>query len=514
MNTPPPTLLRSVGTVGGFTLLSRLLGLVRDVLMAHTFSTQLVSSAFYLAFTIPNLFRRLFGEGALSAAFVPVFVETRSARGEEAGWRLGGKVLCLLALTLGGLVLLAEFGLWVATDRVADEKTGLVIQLTRIMLPYMIFICLVAMCMGMLNSLQHFLVPAASPCLLNLCWIASLLFFASKAERPIFAVAWAVLLAGFLQLVVQFPALRRKGFRFYPSLDRQDAGVQRIIRLMLPAAVGAAVTQVNVLIDRLLAWTVADYAVSALSFSERLIYLPLGLFATAFGTVLLPTFSTQVVENDVSRMRDTLLRSLRSLLFLMIPASVGLFVLARSVVQMIFEGGDFGAESTTQTMIALRCYAPGLLVFSLAKVFVPAFYSMQDTKTPVKIAAGCVLLNLVLNLIFINTWPEGTRHGGLAFATVIAEAVYGLLLGWYLRRRIGLSFGAVWISGAKILAAALVMGLACWWMQFWFEPVEGSKWSQIVSTLSLVGLGGMVYLVTAWLIQCRELQELRAAVRK
>ncbi|MBN1557514.1 MAG: murein biosynthesis integral membrane protein MurJ, partial [Lentisphaerae bacterium] len=302
-------LVRHTAVVGSWTGLSRLLGFVREILMAALFGTSTAQSAFVVAFRIPNLFRRLFGEGALSSAFVPVFTDSLAHEGREAAWTLAGRVMALLSVVLSGIVLIgvaAATGYLHAGD--PAPRTELVLALLRIMLPYMLCICLVALCMAVLNSFHHFLVPAATPVLLNVLWIGALVWvcphFGETPEARIVGVAWAVLAAGVVQLAVQIPVLVRYGFRGRLSLRwRGDRRVWRVLALMGPAALGLGITQVNVVIDTLLALWIGSWAPAALSFSERLIYLPLGLFATALGTVLLPTFSHQAARNDPAGMR-------------------------------------------------------------------------------------------------------------------------------------------------------------------------------------------------------------------
>ncbi len=521
-------IIKSAGIVSGFTALSRLLGLVRDVLMAGFFGTSLVMSAFVVAFTIPNLFRRLFGEGALSSALVPVLVETREKEGDDVAWLLINRVLFLLAVVLtfstAVVILCALFA------PVANAKTAAVLDLLQIMMPYMIFICLAAVSMGILNSFHHFAISAFAPCILNLLWIATLLFvipnMGNSPEEKIRAVAWAVLLAGFLQWAIQWPVLRHFGWR---PLKKRTSGispafsidekrevndkVKRILCLMGPAALGMAVLQLNVMIDRFLAIWVSAEAPSALFFSERLIYFPLGIFATALGTVLLPVFSGHAARKDPEQIRRGISDGLRHLLFIMIPAAVGLLVLAHPIVQMIFEWKEFDPASTWMTAIALQCYAPGLIVFSLAKVFVPAFYAQQDTQTPVRIGAGAVGLNLMLNITFILTLPQPVKHAGIAFATVLSSVFSMSCLAWTLQRRIGkLAWARVGATAARSFVAALLMAVVALLIHGLFPSL--GKMQQILSVLVSIFGGGGVYLLASFLFRAPELREFAKAIRR
>ena len=514
-------ILKSAGTVGSFTALSRFLGLVRDVLMAGFFGTSLVMDAFVVAFTVPNLFRRLFGEGALSSAFVPVLVETRKKEGDSSAWALVNRVFVLLAAVL--LLITLVVILSVMFLPAPDAKTAAVFDLLQVMMPYMIFICLAAVSMGILNSFHHFAVSAFAPAILNILWIGTVLFvvptLGNSPEEKIRAVAWAVLLAGILQWAVQWPMLFKLGWRpAFPTLGNNDPRVGKILRLMGPAALGMAVLQLNVLIDRTLAWWVGGGAASALFFSERLIYFPLGIIATALGTVLLPTFSGQA--DDPEQMRETISDSLRHLLFIMTPAAVGLLVLATSVVQMIFEWKNFGTASTWMTAIALQAYAPGLIVFSLAKVFVPAFYGMQDTQTPVRVGMIAVALNLALNITFVLMLPQAVKHAGLAFATVLSSVFNMGCLALILHRRLG---GIDWIgvgaTAVRSLASAVLMGVAVWFAKTLFPTFGmfdalGGKVGQIICTAVSIAAGGAVYLVASLFFRAPELREFLKAVRR
>lgn len=508
-------ILRSAGVVGAFTLMSRALGLARDVLMASAFGTSLMMSAFVLAFTVPNLFRRLFGEGALSSALVPVLVETREKEGDPEAWALVNRVLSLLAVVLT-LVTFVVIGFASVVSFESVRMTA-VFDLLQIMMPYMIFICLAAVSMGILNAFHHFAVSSFAPCILNIFWIGTLLFvvphLGEAPEDKIRAVAWAVLFAGFFQWAVQWPVLRRFGWQPAVSTDWKDEKVRRVVCLMGPMALGMAVTQLNVMIDRVLAMWVSPEAPSALFFSERLIYFPLGIFATALSTVLLPVFSGHASRHDREKIRDGITDGLRHILFIMIPAAVGLLVLAHPIVRMIFEWKAFGADSTWMTALALQCYAPGLVVFSLAKIFIPAFYAQQDTKTPVRVGVCAVGLNLVLNVIFILTLPQSIKHAGIAFATVLSETFSIVALALILQRRLGPpDWRRVGFSAVRASAAAVLMGVVAISVYRLFPA--GDKLGQIVAVLSSMAAAGGTYLLGSLLFRAPEIPELMRAIRR
>lgn len=517
--------IRSAGVVGSFTLLSRGLGMLRDIIIAYYFGTSLLASAFFVAFTIPNLFRRLFGEGALSAAFIPVFVETRTKQGDNPAWEMAAKVVTMTAALLSAIAVIGVLALSIGLHLpCCSDRWITTFRLARIMFPYVVFICLAALSMAVLNSYRHFATSAFAPCLLNLILIGVMLLvfpmIGNAPESRATALAWGVLLAGAAQVAIQLPALKRFGCPFKFSSRWNDPRIRKMLLLMGPAALGMAVTQFNVLIDRLLAMWIGPWAPAALFYSERMIYFPLGIIATAMGTVLLPTFSSHAANDDHGSMSRTITEALRHLIFIMIPASVGLLVLAPQILSAIFEWhGSYNAESTLLSARALRFYAPGLVVFSAAKVFVPAFYARQDTKTPVRIGIFVVLLNLTLNIILILTLPEYWKHAGMAFSTVAAEAAGMTALGILLARRIpGIQWKAVLHSFLRCLACSVIMAAAAWLTAFYALPILGNylpaKVAQIVNVALAVGAGALTYFLLILALKAPELYEIRAAGRR
>ena len=516
--------IRFAFAVGGFTMLSRVLGMVRDVLTARLFGTSLAMSAFVVAFRIPNLFRALFGEGALSSAFIPVFMESRRTEGEAAAWRLARRVVTLVGAFLLGVVALGIVGLS-AGLRWPDlgENAAAVLPLARIMLPYVFFICMAALAMAVLNSYRKFSVSAFTPALLNITWILAVLFIIPLVRgglfRQIHALAWTVFVAGAVQLAYQLPSLFRVGWRPGIDTDWRDPRVKQVFLLMGPSALGLAVNQINVLVNSMIAmFGVGAWAPSALFYAERLIYLPQGILATALGTVLLPVLSDFAAQKKHAEMRGAIHHGLRTLLFVMTPAALGLFVLAGPVVQMLFESGSFDWQSTVRTSRALSFYAPGLIVFCLAKVFVPAFYALQDTRTPVKIGLCGVTLNFTLNVAFVLTLPTEWKHAGLAFSTVIAEGFNGLMLALFLRRRLG-PFGFRGILGSlfRALGAAGAMAAVAVFAErgltTWLYLHLPHKAAQIVGVPTAIALGVAVYFGIARVFHFPELGFVLDALR-
>ena len=508
--------IRFAFAVGGFTMLSRVLGMVRDILTAGVFGTSLAMSSFVVAFRIPNLFRALFGEGALSSAFVPVFMASRRNEGEAAAWQLARRVITLVGTVLLAIVTLGILGMSGALHWPGGlgEKAATVLPLARTMLPYVFFICMAALAMAVLNSYQRFSVSAFTPALLNITWILSVLFIVPLVRggtaHQISALAWTVFAAGAVQLAYQIPSLLQVGWRPGLDTDWHDPRVKRVFMLMGPSALGLAVNQVNVMVNSMIAMWVGTWAPSALFYAERLIYLPQGILATALGTVLLPVLSDFAAQKKHAEMCAAVHHGLRTLLFVMTPAAVGLFVLAAPIVQMLFEHGSFDPQSTMLTARALSFYAPGLMVFCLAKVFVPAFYALQDTRTPVKIGLCAVTLNVMLNVVFAMTLPLYWRHAGMAFATVIAEGFNGLTLAFFLRRRLG-SFGLRGILGglARALGAASAMAAVAWLAErkltTWFYIYLPHKAAQIAGVPSAILLGIAVYFLLARVFRFPEL---------
>jgi putative peptidoglycan lipid II flippase len=524
-NMPGKNIIRSAAVVSLCTGMTRIFGFVREILMAHFFGTTLAKSAFDIAFKIPNLFRRLFGEGALSSAFVPVFTETLEHAGKDAAWMLAGRIATMMATILFAIVAVGVVAIEVSL-RWFDlgERLLSVLPLLKIMLPYVFFICLVALCMAIMNSFHRFVLPAITPILLNIIWIIVILFllpyFGETPAEQIRGVAWGVLFAGVLQFAVQFPALIRYGFRFRFSFDWHTKRVRKILGLMLPAALGLGVLQFNVVIDGILALWIGKWAPAALTYAERLIYLPLGVFATALGTVLLPAYSRQATRAEPEEIRKMFKKSFRILMFIMVPASVGLMVLARPIVQAMYMRGMFGEDSVLQTTRALVFYASGLAVFGFYKIVVPAFYALQDTRTPVRVALWMVGLNLTLNILFIATWPYDYKHAGLAFATVISSLVNCVVLSVLLSRRIKLQgWGGMFASLGRILIASLVMaGVAFGAESVVATAVGGARLTgkvvQVASMLSGIAAGMTTYAICSWLICRPEFRELVGSLRR
>ena len=511
------TLLRNTAKVSGFTGLSRILGLVREMLMAHFFGTTLVKSAFDLAFRIPNLFRAVFGEGALSQAFIPIYTETRERSGIAAANAFAGKVLTLLAATLCSITAITIFVIQLIRPSMTyGSSPETVLRLLSILFPYLIFLCLAAACMGILNSIGKFALPAATPMLMNIVWIGTLLFIIPRMpdslDARIEVLAWAVVVSGVLQLTCQALPLFRKDIRPQFSMRWKDPRLKRTFILFGPAALAMGIRDINTLIDGVLALWIGTWAPAALVFAERLAYLPLGLFATALGTVLLPALSKQAVT-DPETTGQTLLQAIYAILLVMLPAAAALMVLASPIIQLIYEKGAFDAESTLLTSRALIAYAPGLVVFSMHKMLLPAFYARKDARTPMLCGAGAVVLNFCLNILFILMLPHTWRHAGLAAATVCASAANTTLLACILFRRSAIpdwkKIGGAALrvgSCALIMAGALVLILPH--LQQWALLDQETKWGQVITVGILIATGGATYALAVLLIARKDVLRL------
>ena len=457
---------------------SRVFGLVREAVMADAFGTGLAKSAFNVAFQLPNLFRRLFGEGALSSAFVPVFTDVLAREGREEANRLVARVAGLLIAVLGGITALGVL-LALAMQHVLaapGSRLEMMLPLVRIMLPYAPLICLAALAMGVLNALRSFAISSLAPVFLNLVMIAAVLVVCPLvADDPVVrirVVSWSVLVAGVVQLAVQLPALVRRGVTLRLLFAwRHDVNLRRVLGLMTPMMFGMAVFQINVFVDSMIAmFLAASWAPAALLFAENIAYLPLGLIGNAFGTVLLPTYSRQVVRNEHAAMRATIESAMRKSFLITAPAAAGLTVLALPVVQLLYmwPGGKFVEQDAIWTMRALAALAPGLIFFSMQKVLTPAFYALQDTRTPLRIGLWGVGLNLAMNLVFVLTWPEGWKHVGLMVSTVIVSFINSVALGMELHKR---TDAPHWAGLAPtfggVMLAAVGMGIVAWRAHAW-----------------------------------------------
>ena len=529
--------LRSAKTVSLCTLLSRVLGLARDIICASFFGTSLAWDAFVIAFKIPNLFRRLFGEGALSAAFIPVFTEYLETKGKNDAWELVNVIGTLLFIILGGMIVLAEVSFSIIpTVFSINQKWELVLNLLMVTFPYVLFICMVAFAMAILNSLKHFLMPALAPVALNICWIAGVFLltpmFGDTLDKKIFAIAIAILIGGVIQLAIQIPVLKNNGITFKPSLYFSHPGVKRIFALMLPIIFGLAAVQINVLMDSFIAiafarppggaenffiagmaipYPLETGAASVLYYGDRLIQFPLGVFGIAMATAVFPFFSTHAARKDWTKFTETFNQAIRVVLFIGIPASVGLILLRTPLVELFYERNAFTVESTYRTATVIFFYALGVWAYSASHVIIRAFYSMQDTLTPVKVGAGMVGLNLILNLTLI--WF--LREGGLALATAISATVQIIILFAILQRKLDITgVRHIFTSTLKILIATFFMFITCWITLKMLPIGNGELMTKFIRLFVPLVVAIITFFIASFLLKSEELKYLYTAILK
>ncbi|GMV54476.1 MAG: putative lipid II flippase MurJ [Betaproteobacteria bacterium] len=430
-------LLKSLATVSFWTLASRILGFVRDFVIAREFGAAAVTDAFFVAFRLPNLLRRMFAEGAFSQAFVPLLSEYRNRLGPEATRALVDRVSGLLALALTLVtvvgILAAPLIINVSAPGFSSEpdKFALTVLLTRITFPYILLISLVALAAGILNTWSRFSVPAAGPVLLNLSFIGMALFAAPYFDPPVLALAWAVVLGGILQLALQLPALARIGMLPRPRLDMHHAGVRRVLKLMAPALLGVSVSQISLVLNTIFASFLPHGSVSWLYYADRLMEFPAGLLGAALGTILLPSLSRLHADARAEEFSDLLDWGLRLTLMLTLPAALALALLATPLIATLFQHGAFGAQDVGETGRALVAYSLGLVGLIAVKVLAPGYYARQDIRTPVRIALVTLAVTQLLNCAFVIPFA----HAGLALSIGLASCVNaGLLLRGLLRR--------------------------------------------------------------------------------
>ena len=488
---------KSAGIISFATLISRILGYIRDIIIARLFGVYVYAQAFVIAFRIPNLFRDFVGEGAANAAIIPVFSEYTTKHSKEEFWELANVVLNLLlivltVITLLGIVFSPVIVRLMAPGFTADPfKLQTTITLTRIIFPYILLVGLAAYAMAILNSLKHFSVPAFAPCLLNV----SVIIFALIFGEGIKGLSLGVLVGGVLQLLVQIPILYKKGFRLKLFRQFKHPAARTIGRLMLPRILSSAVYQLNNFIDSIfgsLVSIVGEGGVAGLYFGYRLILFPLGIFSTALSQAILPTFSTQVLEDNYDNLRRTLSFGLRATFFVMLPASVGFMVLAHPIIATMFQHGKFDAYSTNITASVLFFYSIGLFAYGATRILQSCFFALKDTVTPTKIAVLALIINTVLNAVLI--FPM--KLGGIALATSISGIVTFFMLFFILKKKIHpFNTEAIVSSFLRILLASVCMGAVCYLLKS-------------LNLFLVIFTGMLSYIVFCFIFKVEEMQQL------
>jgi len=498
----------AAGLIGVATFSSRILGFIRDMVLAQLFGATPAADAFFVAYRIPNLLRELFAEGSMSSAFIPVFTEYQTLKSKRDAWELASAVFTTLLTIVTGITIIgivAASGIvWLLAPGFHDEpaKLEMTTLLTRIMFPYLIFISLAALAMGILNSLRAFAAPAFSPVFFNIVIISCAYFLSPMLPEPIVGVAVGVVAGGAAQFAMQLPGLKLRGMLFGFRHEPGHPGVRRIGWLMVPSLLGLSVTQINITVSTVLSSFFAG-GPTYLFYGMRLIQFPLGIFGVALATAILPTLSSQAARKALDELRTTLGFGLRMILFIILPAMLGLILLRQPIVHLFFEHGSFTHDDTVMTATAVLCYAVGLWAFAGVRIIVSAFYSLQDTKTPAITGAVSVGANVVFSLVFMRTLGAA----GLALATALAAMLNGAILVAVLNRRLG---GVDWLSvgrsSLRAIAASVPLILACWWVagaQVWSHPDD---WvAKSVMLFVAMGLSVTGYLGVHAMLQSEEL---------
>jgi putative peptidoglycan lipid II flippase len=516
-----PRLARSAGLFGLATMASRILGLVRDQVLAFYFGAGDAMDAFRVAFRIPNLVRDLFAEGAMSAAFVPTFTHELTTGGKPRAWALANSVITALILITGvlsviGFIFSEPLVRFLADDYSAvPGKLELTIYLARIMAPFLTMAALAAVAMGMLNSLGRFFIPALSPAMFNVATIAIALLFIpiapSLGVQPIVLIALATLVGGVGQVLLQVGPLRSEGYSYRPSFEFGDPAMHRVLLLMGPGTIGMAATQINVLVNTQFASSQGTGAVSWLDYAFRLMYLPIGLFGVSIAAASTPALSRLAALSDTPKMRSTVGGAIGLMLVLNIPATIGLIVLAGPIVSLIFEHGRFTAADTAATARALQLYALGLVAYSVVRIVSPVFYALRLSHIPVTASIVSVVVNVAVNIALVRVMG----YAGLALGTSLAAIVNAGLQVILLRRRLGGIEGRqLTMTFLKILAAGMAMGVATWYAQVLLDQIipGGSIPMQAVRVAGAIAVGLSVLAAAASLLRVREFHEARELV--
>jgi len=489
-------MLKSSGAMAAATMTSRVLGLVREVVYASFMGIGPVASAFKLAFMVPNLFRRLLGEGALTAAFIPIFKHKEVKEGEIEMWRAANAVISGLLVAAGAVTVLAVLGISGALMLGNfSPETMLMLQLLRTMFPYMLLVCLAAVFIGMANARGHFFVPALGSVMLNVVMISSVLlmylpqFKELKLEQRIFGLALGVLVAGFVQMVFQLPTLSREGYRFQWVSPWADPTVREVVKKMIPGSIGVAAFQINVLVTQSYVFLVDPTKTINATFdvAVRLMELPQGIFGISLATFLLPALSGLAAEKKYPEFRATLNQGMNYISFTNLIAAAVSFALAEPIVRLLFEHGKFGPEATPRVAVTLMCFAPGLVLFSMNNILARAFFALKDIKTPMKISVFCLVLNLGFAVVLVGRH----REAGLAVANTLSAMFNTSLLLYALRRKLAkLEFTGLLRNLGILTAAAAIAGLAAYGVFRWWDGLRGHE------TL-LPRLGGVFIPMTA-----------------
>jgi putative peptidoglycan lipid II flippase len=508
---------RAAGVMSGATFISRALGYAKDMILARYFGATGISDTFFVAFRIPNLLRELFAEGSMSSAFIPVLTEYRANQGDDKAKKLVRitftfLLICVGVLCAAGILFAPQIITLIAPGfRENVEKFSQTVLLTRVMFPFLLFISLAALVMGALNTRGVFFVPALAPATLNITIIAVVLIFISHMENPIVAVAAGVTLGGFVQFAFQLPSFFRKDYDLRPDFEFSHPGLRKMSILIMPATMGMAVAQVNIFISTILASYLPQGSITYLYYSMRLIQFPIGIFGVAMGMAVLPALSEHAVKGEMEKLREDFSFALRLLFFITVPAMTGLIALREPIVNILFQRGVFDYPATRGTAEALLFYSLGIWAIVGVRVVTATFYSLKDTRTPVKIAVIAMLTNIVMSLLLMGP----LRHSGLALSNAIASMVNFLLLFYFLRQRLGrIDARRILTSFIRISVASAVMGVSGWWMlhgHIWTLPGRAMEKAIYLSGTIMVCL--CIYVTVSFLLRGNELAYIHGMIK-
>jgi putative peptidoglycan lipid II flippase len=511
-------LLRAAGIVGLMTLTSRILGMIRDIVSANRFGTSWQWDAFVYAFMLPNFFRRLVGEGALSSAFIPIYSETLQKHGKEAAFRFANVMNTAVACGLVVFLLAVEIVLKVLLQiDTFPARLVLTLELLQTLFPYLFFISLFALGMGLLNCHKHFFTPSLGPVILDIFWIVGVLVIApiagSLPESQLHYLAWILVLSGFVQFAVDVPPLYKMGFRYRFIWQAQNDLLKRTGKLLLPSIMSFGIVQINLLVDSTCGFLVGEGANSSLWYGNRLMQFPLGVFAIAMGTALLPTLSNQIAREEHDQAKKTISFALRSIFLLILPCTVGLIALSMPIVRLLFEHGEFDAASTARTSLVSICFSIGLFAYSGQKVMVSGFYARQDTKTPVRTGIFALVSNIILNLILM----QFLREAGLALATSISGIMQFFILVYFYNKKVSaFPFQEVGQSFLRILLASLVMGAATLFSYSLLGRFFAGEelLAQLIQIFGSIGISIITYVLFCFVFHVSEMKEAVEYIRK
>lgn len=510
-------IFKAAGIVGSATLLSRILGMLRDMVVAAVFGAGPVSDAFFVAFRIPNLMRRLFAEGSLTVSFIPVFTDHLVNDGKEEAFRMGRSGFFMLGLILLVITILGISGAYWVVKIIApgfDGASGnfdLTVSLTRYMFPYVLFICLTALCTGILNSLNHFAAPAFGPVYLNICLIAAALFLTKILDQPVYALSIGVIVGGIVQLAALIPPLIKLGFSFFGQVNLFHPGVKKVGKMMIPSIFGSAAYQIDMLVNTMLASMLTAGSVSYLYYADRLVQFPLALFGVSAATVILPTLSRQAAKNDMKGVATSLSEGFRLVSFVNLPAMAGLIALSYPIVSVILQRGAFNPLQAKATSEALVCYSVGLWAFSSVRIVLPVYYAVKDIRTPA-IFTGITVTCDILFAMWLMTF---LGHKGLALSTSLSSMVNVCLLTNGIRPFLkDFDWKGTGISLIKTVFCSTVMGVIIYFTGSYMDRISSSFIIKVLYLAVNVLFGVAIYTGLSYVLGSRELKTVYSIIKR